>query len=283
MLSSYVGRFWWSLIQIVFVIPITFYTFFKHVYDFGPKHRKRSFLDILLNPVPGVEFDGRLGESDDYESLRRRRFNHGLLACRILRQKQLTQRRTTQNTATVVYDCRISYIDSGAPRLYGYETYFTLHSDSMGKQVTAGEHSMPMTIYFAICEFSCPDIVFSDLPRMPPKGIITHTLLSILITGIFGVMTLRVCVALTKQKLVAEICAIRWTDRLIQSAAHQLPIDDRPIIPQSSWDDGMRTTIKSMALTLLRLSFRMWDFVSIVLSAELSLLNARNSCGILYL
>ena len=118
---------------------------------------------------------------------------------------------------------------------------------------------------------------------MPPKGIITHTLLSILITGIFGVMTLRVCVALTKQKLVAEICAIRWTDRLIQSAAHQLPIDDQPIIPQSSWDDGMRTTIKLMALTLLRLSFRMWDFVSIVLSAELSLLNARNSCGILYL
>ena len=79
------------MIQIVFVIPITFYTFFKHVYDFGPKHRKRSFLDILLNPVPGVEFDGRLGESDDYESLRRRRFNHGLLARRILRQKQLTQ------------------------------------------------------------------------------------------------------------------------------------------------------------------------------------------------
>ena len=283
MLSSYAGRFWWSLIQVVFVIPITFYTFFKHVYDFGPKHRKRSFLDILWNPVPGVEFDGRLGESDDYESLRRRRFNHGLLARRILRQKQLTQRRTIQSTTTVVYDCRISYIDSGTPRLYGYETYFTLHSDSMGKQVTAGEHSMPMTIYFAICQFSCPDIVFSDLPRMPPKGIITHTLLSILITGIFGVMTLRVCVALTKQKLVAEIRAIRWTDRLIQSAAHQLPIDDQPIIPQSSWDDGMRTTIKSMALTLLRLSFRMWDFVSIVLSAKLSLLNVRNSCGILYL
>jgi len=153
----------------------------------------------------------------------------------------------------------------------------------MGKQVTAGEHSMPMTIYFAICQFSCPDIVFSDLPRMPPKGIITHTLLSILITGIFGVMTLQVCVALTEQKLVAEIRAIRWTDRLIQSAAHQLSIDDQPIIPQSSWDDGMRTTIKSMALTLLRLSFRMWNFVSIVLSAKLSLLNVRNSCGILYL
>jgi len=283
MLSSYAGRFWWSLIQIVFVIPITFYTFFKHVYDFGPKHRKRSFLDIHWNPVPGVEFDGRLGKSDDYESLQRRRFNHGLLARRILRQKQLTQRRTTQSTATVIYDCRISYIDSGAPRLYGYETYFTLHSDSMGKQVTASEHSMPMTIYFAICQFSCPDIIFSDLPRMPPKGIITHTLLSILIAGIFGVMTLQVCVALTKQKLVAEIRAIRWTDRLIQSAAHQLPFDDQPIIPQSSWDDGMRTTIKSMALTLLRLSFRMWDFVSIVLAAELSLLNGRNSCGILYL
>jgi hypothetical protein len=283
MLSSYAGKFWWSLIQVVFVIPITFYTFFRHVYDFGPRHRKRSFLDILWNPVPGVEFDGRLGESNDYDSLRRRRFNHGLLARRILRQKRLTQRRTTQSTAPVIFDCRISYIDSDAPRLYGYETYFTMHSSSMGKQVTAGEHSMPMTLYFAICRFSCPDIVFSDLPRMPPKGMITNTLLSILITGIFGVMTLRVCVALTKQKLVAEIRAIRWTDRLIQSAAHQLPINDQPTLPQSSWDDGMRTTIKSMALALRRLPFWMRDFVSIVLATEFSLSNARNSCGILYL
>jgi hypothetical protein len=81
-------------------------------------------------------------------------------------------------------------MDLYAPQLHGYQTFFTLHSDSMGKQVTDGEHSMTMTIYFAICHFSCPDIVFHELPRMPPKGVITHALLSILITWIFGVITL---------------------------------------------------------------------------------------------
>ena len=71
-ISSYTGRFWWSLIQLVFVIPITLYTFFWSVYDFGPKHCKRSLLDILWNPVPGIELEGRLGKSDDLNLLQRR-------------------------------------------------------------------------------------------------------------------------------------------------------------------------------------------------------------------
>ncbi len=86
-------------------------------------------------------------------------------------------------------------------------------------------------IYFAICQFSCPDIVFSELPRIPPKGIITHVLLSTLITWIFGIITLRTCVSLTKQTLVAKICAIRWTNRLIQPDASRLPTNDVLSIP----------------------------------------------------
>jgi hypothetical protein len=66
------GRFMWSLIQVFFIVPITIYTFFWGVYDFGPKHRKITLFDILLNPVPGIEFEGRLGESDDFDSRRRR-------------------------------------------------------------------------------------------------------------------------------------------------------------------------------------------------------------------
>jgi hypothetical protein len=66
---SRMGRFMWSLIQVFFIVPITIYTFFRGVYDFGPKHRKRMLFDILLNPVPGIEFEGRLGESDDFDSL----------------------------------------------------------------------------------------------------------------------------------------------------------------------------------------------------------------------
>ena len=75
-ITSRMGRLMWSLIQVFFIVPITIYTFFRGVYDFGPKCCKRTFIDILLNPVPGIELEGRLGETDDLNSFRRRRFNH---------------------------------------------------------------------------------------------------------------------------------------------------------------------------------------------------------------
>jgi len=68
-ITSQMGCIMWSLIQVFFIVPITIYTFFRGVYDFGPKHRKRTLFDILLNPVPGIEFEGRIGESDDFDSL----------------------------------------------------------------------------------------------------------------------------------------------------------------------------------------------------------------------
>ena len=41
------------LIYAIFGVPIVFYAFFKSVYDFGPANvRKRSFFEIIKNPVP---------------------------------------------------------------------------------------------------------------------------------------------------------------------------------------------------------------------------------------
>jgi hypothetical protein len=54
--------------------------FFRGVYDFGPKWHKRTFNDILLNPVPGIEFDERLDETDDFDASQCRRFNHNNVA-----------------------------------------------------------------------------------------------------------------------------------------------------------------------------------------------------------
>jgi hypothetical protein len=71
--SSYTGRFWWTVFQfffkVIFIIPITFHGIFWHVYNFGHKHCKQSLYDILMNPVPGEEFEGGLGESDDFNAL----------------------------------------------------------------------------------------------------------------------------------------------------------------------------------------------------------------------
>ena len=68
-ITSRMGCVMWSLIQVFFIIPIMIYTFFWGVYDFGPKSCKRTLFDILLNPVPGIEFEGRLSETDDFDAL----------------------------------------------------------------------------------------------------------------------------------------------------------------------------------------------------------------------
>ena len=114
-ISSYTGRFWWFIFQVIFVVPITLYIFFWSVYDFGPKQSKRSLFDILWNPVPGIEFEGRPGESDDIDSFRRRRFNHCILARQIARRKHLTQKQMTQSMSPIIHDCQMSYIDPKAP------------------------------------------------------------------------------------------------------------------------------------------------------------------------
>jgi hypothetical protein len=75
-----------------------------------------------------------------------------------------------------------------APRLHGYETYATSDEETMGQQINESEHSMSMMLYCVICHFSCPDIVFSDLPRILPKGFITSIIARMLITMIFSVI-----------------------------------------------------------------------------------------------
>ena len=89
-------------------------------------------------------------------------------------------------------------------------------------------------------------------------------------------------VSLTKQKLMAEIRAIRWTDRLIQSDASNLAINDVWLLPQYSWNDGMRNIIDLMASILRQLPFWVWDFVRLLAAREFILLIARNYCVDLY-
>ncbi len=126
--------------------------FFLYVYDFGPKHCKQSFFDILRNPVPGIEFDGRIGESADFDSLERRCLNHNLIARKIARDKHLSSKRATWSSTVLVHDCPMAHINNAAPILSGYQTYAMFHESSMEQNVTKLKHSMPMTLYFAICE-----------------------------------------------------------------------------------------------------------------------------------
>jgi hypothetical protein len=176
--SSYTGHFWLGLLRWLFIVPITFFPFFHYVYNFGPKHCKRSLFDILRNPVPGIEFDGCIGESDDFDSLQRRQFNHNLIARRIARNKQLSAKRTTRSSTAIIHDVLMAHICHTAPILSGYQTYATFHDTSMENAVIDSRSSMPMTLYFAICNFLCPEIVFASLPQRPPDGILTKFIVS---------------------------------------------------------------------------------------------------------
>jgi hypothetical protein len=73
--------------------------------------------------------------------------------------------------------------------LHGFQTYATFHNTSMDQEITMLAQSTPMTLYFAILEFSCPDIVFLSLPRRPLDGLITSSLFLILISTIFAIFT----------------------------------------------------------------------------------------------
>jgi hypothetical protein len=201
LVTSYSRRFWLLILHWIFIVPIILFTFFRNIYNFCPKHCKQSWIKILCNPVPGIEFEGRINKSEDFESLKRRRFNHNLISQRIARDKYLAVKRATRSSTAIVHDCPLSYINAQAPKLHGYQTYATFHNTSMEQEVTASAQSMPMTLHFAIIEFSCPEIVFVSLPRCPPDGFITSFLVSILITTIFTIITTRTCLSLSHQRI----------------------------------------------------------------------------------
>jgi hypothetical protein len=115
-------------------------------------------------------------------------------------------KQNTRSITTTVHDCPNSHINSAAPQLYGYQSHFTLNDDPIGKRGSEGEHSMPMTIYFVICNFSCPDIVFLELPRMPPKGFITAFIFIAIITIFFGIIVLQTSIWLTSLRIRQVKC-----------------------------------------------------------------------------
>jgi hypothetical protein len=149
---------------------------------------------------------------------------------------------------------------SNAPQLHGFQAYYTGNDESSSKHVNESEHSMPTMLHFAVCHFSTPDIVFSDLPRMPPKGIITSILVKFIITGIFGIITTQTCYCMLNQLCVAEIQAFsqRCTDRSIQNdpeinqhiVSHDNTINQFNNVPHRSWHKRMHDAIQYTAFIL---------------------------------
>ncbi len=139
--SSYLGCFWLSILCWIFIVPIVLYAFFHGVYNFGPWHCQRSFIDILFNPVPEIEFGGCTTESNDFDLLKHQRFNHNLTAQQIARNAFLSAKRMTQSSVALVYNCPMANMSPVAPKLHGYQIYATFHNTSMEHQVIDSEKS----------------------------------------------------------------------------------------------------------------------------------------------
>jgi hypothetical protein len=105
---------------------------------------------------------------------------------------------------SLVHDCPSSNIDSTAPKIHGYKMYFTMNNESMGKQISESKHGIWITSYFAICHFLSPEFVFLELPRKPPKGVVTSILVQIVITGIFGIIAIQ-----TYRRIMKQVCVDR--------------------------------------------------------------------------
>jgi hypothetical protein len=198
-MNSYTGHFWLSFLRWMFIVPIVLFMFFRSIYYFGPEHRKQLFFDILSNPVPGTEFQGRDGEPNDLNSFRQRCFNHNLVSRFIVRNKHLSAKQVTWTSTVIAHDCPLSNINASAPKCHGYETYATFHNASMEQEVSASDQNMPITLHFAILKFSCPDIVFLSLPRRPPDGLITSSLVFMLMLLIFIIIMTCICIQLSLQ------------------------------------------------------------------------------------
>ncbi len=130
-----------------------------------------------------------------------------------------------------VHDCPRTNIDRDAPCLYGYQTYTTSNDASfIGNHLDQSLHMMQMTLYYAICHFSCPDLVFKTIPCCLPDGFITEGFAISIILVIFGIITLRAWIQLINlsfrrflQRLILrEMCVYHTKNQLIDQCNHAI-------------------------------------------------------------
>jgi hypothetical protein len=102
-----------------------------------------------------------------------------MVAWQIAHTKQLAMMQITKSSVPILHDCPVLHINPNAPHLHGYKTHYISNNEFSGKHVNESEHSMPMTLHFEVLHFSSLNILFLELPRMPPKGFINSILVNL--------------------------------------------------------------------------------------------------------
>ena len=188
-----------TTLQVIFIVPIVFYSFYSSVYNFGPKHRRRTFSEIYQDPVPPEEsfFWNERGQLYT-------RDNPNIVPRKVMRSKRFLSKQDRRDQAkhrrlkfkdqrriipqTTQYKCPTSEITPMTERHGIYSMYTNPHAGIIGYDNAYVSNGMTKTLYFAINSFSYPYWVYLEPPKKPPDGIITHVIMSSVITGIFMVI-----------------------------------------------------------------------------------------------
>ncbi len=140
-----------------------------------------------------------------------------------------------------------------APKLDGYQTYTIFHNTSMEHQVMDSEKIMSMTLYFYICKFSCPEIIFSKLPRRPPDGFVTSTFAMALIFLIFLVIT----ICISSQLCFTRLRQINITHTILRETLLRIYLVLREHSQKITLSDTCQTKcliLRELARKLIRIS-----------------------------
>ena len=192
---------WWPL-QLILCGPIALYSFFKGVYEFGPAHRQRSLWQILMQPEPPAEF--WITQQDHTVH----RYNPNPVSRRVMRDKRVHSKRDFKlmknrqrdrmqsdllqggaNYSLPQFKCPHSKITPISQGHHVFSCFTTTHASSMGFGNTEASDEMARTYYFAITVFSVPDIIFIDIPKKPPRGIITSIMMFLATFSIIFTLT----------------------------------------------------------------------------------------------
>jgi hypothetical protein len=106
-----------------------------------------------------------------------------------------------------------------------------------------------MTLYFAICEFSCPEIVFSKLPWHPPNRCITSALAMALVFSIFSVIMISTCSCLC----FTQFRQIKITRTILRETLHRTYL----VLRELSQKITLRDTFQTMYLILRELAWKL--------------------------
>ena len=92
-----------------------------------------------------------------------------------------------------------------------YSTYSSSQSATMGLGCSQASDEMSNIFYYAIYSISFPKLVFLEVPKEPPDGILSDIIMMSITSYIFAQITMRACFMLSRRAALRTVRRkLRW-------------------------------------------------------------------------